>query len=414
MQPAGTPADVIVTGVPPLQNLQFLLPFAESPVFNPVVPVTQIPSGGTPSAAINNADPLAPQLSLSLVDGADGADGISPFTSLGASFVMPAVDTSVIATVGDTSWMSNGMWVSVAGAGNPSLPLLYTGGWMVVSAVLSPTSVGLLNPGGEWGYPTGIPTNVTAGTTVLVQSTPNQIVVSGPPGPESEPGTSGLTPQISLIYTVPVSPPASAAENLKLYFDAAPPNIPTIARFYSWNGASWDAGPNFASTGGTLWFTGTADPNVAPPSGSKLLDFYIQFTGSNAVYYQRTAPSTWTPVGTVALLGTTTSVDTHTGGGAYTFDAAVFSHIISTDSDISLAPDLTNYDGQGTYVFTIFNSDVLNPHDFNMGSNSTHAGVTLPLTMAANETAMVIMRRYTPDGTTFATKFVIESAYIVI
>jgi len=413
MQPAGTPADVIVTGVPPLQNLQFLLPYAQSPVFNPEVVVIHEPPGGTPSAAINNSNPLEPQLGLALVDGDPGTDGISPFTSLDASFLMPNVDTSVIITVGDTSWMTDGMWVTVSGAGNPSLPLLYTGGWLVVSAVLSPTSVTLLNPGAEWGFPTGIPTNRTPGTTILSFGTPNQIVVSGPPGPESEPGTSGLTPEIEIVYIVPVSPPVSAAYNLKLYFDVAPPGIPTIAQFYSWDGASWLAGPNFASTGGTLWFTGTADPNVAPPSGSKLLDFYIQFTGTNAVYYQRTAPSTWTIVGTVALLGTTTSVDTHTGGGAYTFDAAVFSFVIDTDSDIDLFADTTNYDGAGTWLFSIFNSDA-SPHDLSAGGLSVSGIPTLPLTIGAGETANVVLRRFTPDGIVFSNKFVIEQAYIVV
>lgn len=413
MQPAGTPASVITTGVPPLQNLQFLLPFAESPVFNPVVPVTQVPSGGTPSASINNTDPLAPQLSLSLVDGADGDDGVSPFTTLTASFTMPNPDTSVIVTVGDTSWMQNGMWLSVAGAGNSNFPLLYTGGWMVVSGVVGPNTVGLLNPGPEWNFPTGIPTNAVPGSTVLVQSSDDQITVSGPPGPPSEPGTSGLTPVISLIYTVPVSPPSSAAENLKLYFNAAPPGIPTIAQFYSWNGASWDAGPNFASTGGTLWFTGAADPNVAPPSGSKLLDFYIQFVSTDAVYYQRTAPSTWTVVGTVALLGTTTSVDTHTGGGTYTFDAAVFSHIISTDSNIGLGPDVTNYDGAGTWLFSIYNGGA-GAVDFVMGSLNESGIPTLPLSIPIGATANVVLRRWSDDGLIFSSKFVIEQAYVVL
>lgn len=406
--PAGSTPTVVVSGVPPVYHVQIGFPGAFSPTFGTNVTVNMIPNGDPASGTIDNTDPLNPILTLNIPSPLDGQDGVSPFTELTASFVQPAAGSTVTITVADTSWMSLGSWLYIANGG---------GHYVVASNPLSATQILVTNPGAAQLSPfgwvaTSIPTNGAAGATITSSGFDNQVQPSGPPGTIGETGTSGLTPQVNIVYTVPVSAPVDAAHNLVLYFNAAPPSIPTIGRFYEWNGSSWDGGPNFVAAGGTITYSGNSNPNTSPPSGAKLLDLYIQFTGTDAVYWQLTSPSTWTTIGTVALLGTTTSVDTHTGGGTYTFDGAVFSHIISTDSDIDLAPDTTNYNGGGTWRFTILNSDA-SPHDFNLGSLATSSIPTLPLSIPAAQSANIILTRWSSDGLTFNTKFVIEQAYIV-
>lgn len=399
--PSTDSASVLTSGVPPTQHLQFLLPAAPSPELS-VAATNTLAAGNPASVTINNTDPLAPALTFNIPAGADGADGVSRYTEMTASFVMPAVGSIVPVSVVTTEWMSVGEWVYVFGAG-----------WMVVQSVINATSANLRNPGlSDLAPSTGVPGNAAAGATIGVTGDPTQVAASGRMGPTGAAGDPGPTLDPTVVYVVPSSRPSGPEDYLRVYFNASPPSVPTVGQFYTWDGAAWVAGPNFVSQGGTTTYTGTADPNVAPPAGSKVLDLYIQFVGSNAVYWQRTAPSTWVTVGTVALLGTSTTVDTHTGGGTYTFDAAVFSHIISTDSDIDLDADVTNYDGNGTWRFTIFNSDA-SPHDLNAGGLTWSGIPTLPLSIGSLNTANVVLTRYSANGTTFSSKFVIEQAYIV-
>jgi len=408
--PEGSQPVVVVSGVPPTQHLQFGIPAAASPVFDTNVPVVTLPAGSPATAAIDNTNPLAPILSLEIPEGADGENGWGTAFELLDSFNMPAPGgTTGLVTIGDNRMVEVGTWVKITG-------FSIEGNWFVVTAKAGDDQAQFRNPGPTdllpyWGVAASVPSNAPTGTLF----SPGELgVVVGAPGLRGLQGTGGLTPQVNIVYTIPVNPPVDAAHYLVLYFNAAPPSIPTIGRFYEWNGASWDGGPNFVAAGGTATYSGAADPNVTPPSGAKLLDLYIQFASSNAVYWQLTAPTTWTTIGTVSLMGTTTSVGTHTGGGTYTFDAAVFSHIISTDSDIDLAPDTTNYNGAGTWMFSIRNSDAINPHDFTVGGNSESGIPTLPLTIPALGAANVVMRRYSINGTTFISKFVIELAYIVV
>lgn len=414
--PVGSDPVVVQSGVSPVLHYEVGFPLAASPVFGENVVVNMIPNGDPASGTIDNTDPLNPILTLNIPSPADGADGETPFTALTASFVQPAPGNTVTMTGEDVAWMALGEWIYIQG-----------GGWYIVASnPLSATQIIIRNPGTAeltpyWGTPpSGSPwsntwfmaTNASTGATITPTGFDSQVQPSGPPAPRGPQGDSGLTPVVAITYTVPVSAPVSDAENLVLYFNAAPPNIPTIGRFYSWNGASWDGGPNFVAAGGTTTYSGAADPNVAPPAGAKLLDLYIQFTGGNAVYYQLTAPSTWSIIGTVALLGTTTITDTHTGGGSYTFAAENFSYIIDTDSDIDLLIDDTNYTGQGTWIFSIYNSDA-SPHDFNIGANLSSGIPTLPLAIPATSTAIVVLRRYATTGPAFvAVKMVIEQAYL--
>lgn len=352
--PAGSTPTVVVSGVPPVYHVQIGFPGAFSPTFGTNVTVNMIPNGDPASGTIDNTDPLNPILTLNIPSPLDGQDGVSPFTELTASFVQPAAGSTVTITVADTSWMSLGSWIYIANGG---------GHYVVASNPLSATQILVTNPGAAQLSPfgwvaTSIPTNGAPGATITSSGFDNQVQPSGPPGTIGETGASGLTPQVSIVYTVPVSAPVDAAHNLVLYFNAAPPSIPTIGRFYEWNGSSWDGGPNFVAAGGTITYSGNSNPNTSPPSGAKLLDLYIQFTGTDAVYWQLTSPSTWTTIGTVALLGTATTAASWTGGpGTYTLDLATFSYDIDADSDIELDWDDTNYSGQGTWTVLVRNSN---------------------------------------------------------
>lgn len=317
----GDPPSVSISGVSPNQHLQFLL----SP------------------GATGDAGPAGP----AGANGAAGANGVSRYTSLDADFVVPAVGSTVPITVGSTVWMSVGEWIYIR-----------NGGWFVVQSIDNATQATVRNPGpADLAPASGVPQNAAVGVTVSDLNNATQVGSSGRLGPAGAAGDPGPTLDPSVVYVVPSSPPSGPEDYLRVYFNAAPPSIPTVGQFYTWDGAAWVAGPNFVSQGGTTTYTGVADPNVAPPAGSKVLDLYIQFVGSNAVYWQRTAPSTWVVVGTVALMGTpTTSVTWTTGPGTYTLDLATFSYDIQADSDIELDWDDTNYTGQGAWTVLLNNN----------------------------------------------------------
>lgn len=404
--PAGDAPTVVVSGVPPIQHLEFGIPAAASPVFDTTVPVVTLPAGDSATAAIDNTDPLAPILSLQIPQGADGADGETPFTALAAAFVQPAAGSTVTVTGADVSWMTLDSWIYIQGGGH----------YVVASNPLSATQIIVRNPGAAdlspfgWSAP-NIPTNTAAAATITSTGFDNQIQPSGPPGVAGQNGDAGPAAQIVVQYTVPVSPPVSDEFNTVLYFNAAPPSIPTIGRFYSWNGASWDGGPNFVAAGGTTTYFGAADPNVTPPAGAKLLDLYIQFVANNAVYWQLTAPSTWSTIGTVSLLGTATVQESHTSPGTITLDAENFSYLIEADKDIDIDFDQTNYDGQGMWTIVIFNVDAA-PIDFTAGGLLTSGIPTLPLAIPPNESAVVVIRKYGFSAALPMADFVIEQAYV--
>lgn len=406
--PAGSTPTVVVSGVPPVYHVQIGFPGAFSPTFGTNVTVNMIPNGDPASGTIDNTDPLNPILTLNIPSPLDGQDGVSPFTELTASFVQPAAGSTVTITVADTSWMSLGSWIYIANGG---------GHYVVASNPLSATQILVTNPGAAQLSPfgwvaTSIPTNGAPGATITSSGFDNQVQPSGPPGTIGETGASGLTPQVSIVYTVPVSAPVDAAHNLVLYFNAAPPSIPTIGRFYEWNGSSWDGGPNFVAAGGTITYSGNSNPNTSPPSGAKLLDLYIQFTGTDAVYWQLTSPSTWTTIGTVSLMGATTVEETHTVAGTLTLPAENFSYLVDANKDIDLDFDDTNYAGQGTWTVVIYNSDA-SSIDFTAGTLSTSGIPTLPLTIPTLTNAVVVVRKAgSTAGSLPLTRYVIEQAYI--
>lgn len=405
--PAGSESSVQISGVPPNQHLQFLLAAGSSPVFNPVVPVTDLPAGSTPSASINNTNPLAPQLSLELVAGADGTDGLPAWSSMTGSFTMPAVGATAIVNVPNTAFMTLGSWVAMQGAGTAP-PYC---GWLVVAGILNGTQAFLRNPGASDGAPTGgIATNVAATTVIVGSGDSNQIIQSGRIGPAGPAGGDADPLVVSLVTTIPVSPPATPADNLVLYQDVAPPSTPTVMRFYSWDGASWVGSSNMVGAAGSQTFFGSADPNVTPPSPSSIGDTYWRTQGSTLTYYQRTGVSTWTVRGTFALEGTAATFTTVGSPGTVTLDAATFYHVLDVDKNIDLDLDTANYAGAGNWTVLVYNSDP-SSIDIAQGSLLANPAITFPVAVATTETAVVKISRTTTDGATL-NAFSIDDIYI--
>lgn len=404
--PAGSESSVQISGVPPNQHLQFLLAAGASPVFNPVVPVTDLPAGSTPSASINNTNPLAPQLSLELVAGADGDDGVSSFTKLLAAYVQPAVGGLVTITVETTEWMSIGTWIYIEGGGY----------YVVATNPLNATQIIVRNPGAAdlnpfWGgAATSIPTNAAAGVTITSSGADSQVQPSGPPGVVGPAGGDADPLVVSLVTTIPVSPPATPADNLVLYQDVAPPSTPTVMRFYSWDGASWVGSSNMVGAAGSQTFFGSADPNVTPPSPSSIGDTYWRTQGSTLTYYQRTGVSTWTVRGTFALEGTAATFTTVGSPGTVTLDAATFYHVLDVDKNIDLDLDTANYAGAGNWTVLVYNSDP-SSIDIAQGSLLANPAITFPVAVATTETAVVKISRTTTDGATL-NAFSIDDIYI--
>ena len=405
--PAGSASSVQISGTPPNQHLQFLLAAGASPVFDPNVPVTTLSAGSPATASIDKTLPLTPVLSLGLPQGAAGANGKSPWTTLTGSFVMPAIGSVVTVTVGDTSFMELGAWVGVQGAGTFS-PFC---GWMVVAGLINGTQVFLRNPGTSDGAPSsGVPGNVTAGTTITGTGALNQVFASGRMGPAGASGAAATPLVVPLVTTVPVSAPVSPAGNLVLYSNVAPPSVPTTMRFYSWDGAAWQGSTNMVGTPGSQTFFQTADPNLSPPSPSNIGDVVWRTQGTTLTYYQRTGVSTWTVQGTFALEGTVAEFDTITSAGTVTLDAATFYHVLDTNKDIDLDFDTTNYSGAGNWTVLVYNSDA-GSIDFDQGSLQANPSITFPVAVGAGETAVVKVSRSTTDGATLDT-YSIDTVYV--
>ncbi len=292
-------------------------------------------------------------------NGTDGDDATELFTTLTASFTQPSLNTSVTIQVGDSSWMQPGAWLYIRG-----------GGYYLIASVPSATSVQIANPGSNTistgvGWPTGVPGNATAGSTVNVvvgslaavqvihAAVPGLAPEQGDPGPE---GPVGLSPDMRVVYTVPSTAPVSDDLRFVFFANAAPPTPATSFVPYAWNGSSWVAGPNIAGQGGTKTFSGSADPDVTPPSGSNINDYYWRNQGSSVVLYERTGTTTWTVRATLAL-GAVTQTISHTSPGTVALDLANFSQSIGADKDITLNWDDTNNSEQGEWTVVLENVD---------------------------------------------------------
>lgn len=402
--PAGSPPTVTTTGVPPNQHIEIGLPSGASPVFSVVA--NTLSAGSSATATINNTNPLAPIITFGIPRGADGADGWGTAFELLDSFNMPAPGaTTGFVTVGDNRMVEVGTWVKITG-------FSIEGNWFVVTAKSGDDQIQLRNPGSTdllpyWGAgPASIPANAPTGTLF----SPGELgVVVGAPGLRGIQGASGISPQIAIVYAIPVSPPAPGGE-LVFFANAAPPSRATSFIPYRWNGVSWDAGPNVAGAPGSQTFFGTADPNVSSPSPSSIGDVYWRTQPSLLTAYQRTGPSTWTVQGALSLLGTaTTDVMWTSGPGTYTLDLAVFSYLFGADKNLELDWDNTNYNGQGKWTVAIRNVDA-SPIDLTFAAGRWHAdpalSITPPVSIASGDWLVIEFVRFSQNGYAITNLFV--------
>lgn len=398
LAPGDTPS-VVISGVPPVYNIQLGIPGAFSPVFGENVVVNMIPNGDPASGTIDNTDPLNPILTLNIPSPLDGDDGTTPFTGLASSFVQPAAGSTVTITVVDASWMSLNGWVYIQGGGH----------YVVASNPLSATQIIITNPGaGElspFGWVgTSIPTNAAPGATISDSGFPTQVQPSGPPGTAGAPGTPGPAMEGSIVYTVPLSPPVSDELGTVFYFNATPPNVATVARVYTWDGAAWVAGPNYAGPGGVQAFSGAPDPNLTPPSSSNIGDLYFRTAGPIYTMYQRTTVSVWSIIwGPINTFGTTTNNIDHTSGpGPVTIDTAYFSTLVTADKDINLGGldhDDTNYTEQGQWTVQVLNVDAgAIDIEFAIGRWEQDPAITIPDTIAAGGSFFITFVRNMDTG----------------
>jgi hypothetical protein len=132
--------------------------------------------------------------------GQQGSPGANAYTPTTAGFTQPAVSSTVVVAVADTSWMSAGQPLFV---GN--------GGFYSVSAIGSPTSVTLTNSGGT--------VNATAGATI-----PSGSIVS-PSGTRGDTGATGATGSLAsstggITFDLASAPTTTATQNA-IFADSA-------------------------------------------------------------------------------------------------------------------------------------------------------------------------------------------------
>ena len=181
--------------------------------------------------------------------GADGADGISPFTILTANFpggVMSAVGAVITITGINVSWAALGSWLYITGAGH----------FIVATNPLSATQVIVRNPSSTdllayWGgiladWTGGLPMNTVPGSAVSLNG--SQVIPAGPPGPRGGIGPAG--PGGSSSYQIALNEGFVGTE------------------------AAWLASlVGAAGTRGTVTYAVTVDPNTVDPVGSQTGDF---------------------------------------------------------------------------------------------------------------------------------------------
>jgi len=336
----GTPAEVDVTGVSPNQHVAIGFPLAPSPVIS--VLANTLTAGSPATATVNNANPLAPIITFGLPRGADGDDGVSAFSTLASTFVMPAVGAAAPAFFVNNDWVNIGLPIQLGPTTwlicetNPGLP----GGL-----------VNLRNPGAGDGYPTGISYNAAEFATFGAGT-----VVTGR-GRDGLRGPAGATPAlfVNAVTTIPVAAPAAGGE-IVVYYDNA--LTPTIVAFYAWNGTTWNASPNLIGPAGTIWQTTGGDPNVTLPTGP--IGTFVLRTDVLSIY-QRTSVSVWTLVGSLtptfnqvwtASSGATTrpvyytpDIETHTSDAApFVIDLTRVLTVVDVQDDIELDyTALSNY-----------------------------------------------------------------------
>lgn len=134
-----------------------------------------------------------------------GAPGINAFTTLTASFIMPAVGGLVAVTVANAQWIGTGQWVYISSAG-----------YMQVFQPVVGNTVVLRNPVTP-GFPSGIPSNAIAGATIAAGTLMSP---GGIPGLRGEDGEDGDTPD-----PLPPLPPVPGPPGTQILYLNGDPNL---------------------------------------------------------------------------------------------------------------------------------------------------------------------------------------------
>lgn len=349
--PAGSDPVVVPSGVPPVQHFQIGFPLSPLPTLSATI------QEGSPIDVTVTGTPSAPIFNFTIPAGTDGENGWGTAFELLDSFNMPAVgDTTGFVTIGDNRMLEVGTWVKITG-------FSIEGNWFVVTAKSGDDQAQFRNPGSSdllpyWGVTaTDVPSNAPPGTLF---SAGEMGVVVGAPGIIGLQGAAGETVIPVITDTPPLLAPTTVADSMVFVGNAVAPDQATsfVPYVYNYNSLTWEAGPNIAGPPGSTTYFQAADPNLVPIPGSNIGDGNWSIVGNSAILRMQATISSWVTVGTISLMGTTTTAASWTGGpGTYALDLATFSYDIDADSDIELDWDDTNYSGQGTWTVLVRNSN---------------------------------------------------------
>lgn len=241
--------------------------------------------------------------SLAGTNGANGTDGAPAFTFTTASFVQPAIGSSVVVQVQQPhAIVASGTPVQV---GNDVS--LTANNWYISAGVLF-NSIILVNPGPSQGYPTGIATNVAPGTTI---ATGMKVCPRGLDGKDGADGNDGgigpvgpTGPPVEVYASIPPTPGAGGAHTAIV---TNAPATPGIAMLYAWNGVAWAPQAQLTGVPGSQIAFMSGDPNTAGPGfmakGDVVWDDSVAGTFK---IWQKNASNTWDLKGT--LTGAATSL----------------------------------------------------------------------------------------------------------
>ena len=353
--PPGSEASIQVNGVSP--NLVWVIGIpagmtGATPVLVGGTTTTLAP--GSPATGTLVPDPVVPNryiLNFGVPRGRDGWGTAFPTLD---PMTMPAPGTSTDwVTIGDNRMVEVGTWVKLDQGASVH------GDWFVVSAKTSDDVVKLRNPGPAdlgpyWPGATSIPSNTPTGHAFAAG---RKGVVVGAPGLQGRQGVAGVGPTTTVVTDVPLTPPVSEADTLRLATDSL--TAPTWQRMYAWDAttSTWVPGPNMIGARGARTFFGGNDPNLIPVPGSQPGDVFQRTNVSVRETYSSLGGGSWSLQDTLSLMGTDTTTVTHDTPGAYVVDAAGFSYLINADKDIELDVSGTNYAGQGSWTVQIKNND---------------------------------------------------------
>jgi hypothetical protein len=368
---AGATPTASISGVAPSLTLNLGIPQGTVPAIT-IGTVTALAPGAAPTVAIAPASTATNIiLNWGIPSGAAGANGANAFgyvadPSPSALPQMPTVGNTVGLTLvpppnSQPQWAALGQIVFVEGWGHMEMAANAIGNTLI-----------LRNTG--W---TG---NAASGTAVNVSAKVSPAGVRGPSGPI----VNGANAVILPTTTVPTAAPA-AGFNTVLYYDSLA--TPTAIRFYMYDGAAWQAGPNMVGQAGTRIWTSAGDPNLSEPGGSVTGDY--AFRQDVPSVYVRTGASAWTLV--ISLSPSAVATGSHTTPGTFVIGNGFQRINISANKNIEL--DYAAFTGErGQLIVALTNTDP-SPISVTYAAAkwSRDPAATLPATLAAGATQMYHM-----------------------